>query len=757
MRILIEEHQYPATEEILEVVSELGPTIGVGGKVSVGYVGYYYNAAIKDCVFILPKVVLDESGKVFGKHNPQDIIYLEKKGNPLEDDERKFIYNLSVWIYRAISVFKERNKNSKIVLHERISQIGHGRRILSNTFLDILLSLLQFNKDNQDFFFFVIKNIHSGHNKINWTKTISHAQAYLQNGTPIYLKPVNKRKQINFDEELMVIYFSILNYIHKEYGFPFDSECHYDVINDHQFKSYLKGMGKARLQAIKYKYFSDKALELWDLCYAFFDEARQIAINTKQKEYLLVKSFEIVFEDIIDDLLGGRNDELPKDLQEQLDGKRVDHMFRYSALTESSADKIYYIGDSKYYKRNSQIGREALYKQFTYARNVIQWNLDLFLDDGKINEQIEERRKGTDMLRDAETEGYNIIPNFFISAQQRDLKMHSEITWVDKENKEFTSRQFHNRLFDRDTLLVAHYDVNFLYVVSLYGKKNEGLKQGWRNKVKDQFRREIQSMLDYHFQFHVMTPHEHVDGQEVLQQNFKEILGKVFQPYPNGINGQKFYSLALEKPETIENERDRMAVKAENALILDLLEPYFEIVECKIGEDKRDKLTTPPPDGVLWATGDEMVLFIVKEGAQFERAIKLLESTKQVGIALKNDGAVLQLVEGFTKAKFLVIHNKGDKQMIFRIVGSGPKLIPGTQVGNIVTTKNGEELYLVYEIDPTVRYELGELDMDVIVKGGKGYHPQLWPLSKVLKNLDVSSQSIEDEKITNNTCNANIK
>lgn len=30
-------------------------------------------------------------------------------------------------------------------------------------------------------------------------------------------------------------------------------------------------------------------------------------------------------------------------------------------------------------------------------------------------------------------------------------------------------------------------------------------------------------------------------------------------------------------------------------------------------------------------------------------------------------------------------------------------------------------------------------------------------MSKVLKILDVSSQSIEDEKITNNTCNANIK
>ena len=53
MRILIEGHQYQATEEILKVVSELGPTIGVKGCVSVGYVGYYYNANINDCVLTI--------------------------------------------------------------------------------------------------------------------------------------------------------------------------------------------------------------------------------------------------------------------------------------------------------------------------------------------------------------------------------------------------------------------------------------------------------------------------------------------------------------------------------------------------------------------------------------------------------------------------------------------------------------------------------------------------------------------------------
>ena len=735
MRILIEEHLYQATEDILKVVSELGPTIGVGGKVSIGYVGYYYNANIQDCVFILPKVLLDEQGRAFQKYNPEDIVHLEDRNNPLNEEERHFVYELSVWIYRAISVFKERNKDTQIVLHERVAQIGHGQHRMSNTFLDILLSLIQFYQDNQDFFFFTIKNLHSGHNKINWTKTIAHSQAYMQGNSPVYLNPTNKRRQVNFDEELMVIYFSILNYIHREYGFPFETECHYDTISNQQFASYLKGMGKARLQQIRYKYFSDKALELWNLCFAFFDEARQIVVNTKQREYLLVKSFEIVFEDIIDELIGSKNNELPTELKDQADGKQVDHIYRYKALTETSTDNIYYIGDSKYYKRNTRIGKEALYKQFTYARNVVQWNLNLFLDDNRRAEQKVELQAGTGMLRDETTEGYNIIPNFFISAQQRDLEMHSDITWVDRENKDFTSRQFHNRLFDRDTLLVCHYDVNFLYVVALYGRKNEGMKTAWREKVRAQFRKEIQSMLDNHFQFHIMTARKFVNGEEVLRQNFKQVLGKVFKPYPNATNEQCFYSLALEKPETIKDEKQRAATIEENKNIKQLLGEHFEILECKIGEDRRNELTTPTPEAQCGISNKDLVLLITKEGVHFDKNIQLLETTKRIGIALKMDGAVLQLVEGFTKASILIIHNKSNKHHAYRLAEKGPRLVPAGGAPEMVVTKQGEDLYLVYDVDLTEGQpplDLGELDLKPITKGGDSYSPHLLPLSSLL-------------------------
>lgn len=103
---------------------------------------------------------------------------------------------------------------------------------------------------------FTVKNLHRGNNKINWTKTISHSSAFMQeNGAPVYLKLVNKKRIVNYEEELFVIYYSILNYLNEEYGFQTPINIQYELITGKQFKEYLKGMGKMRLMQIKYKYF----------------------------------------------------------------------------------------------------------------------------------------------------------------------------------------------------------------------------------------------------------------------------------------------------------------------------------------------------------------------------------------------------------------------------------------------------------------------------------------------------------------------
>lgn len=54
MRILIEEYQYNVSD-VHDVLYGIDAMENVEGKVSIHYVGYYYNALLGDCVFILPK------------------------------------------------------------------------------------------------------------------------------------------------------------------------------------------------------------------------------------------------------------------------------------------------------------------------------------------------------------------------------------------------------------------------------------------------------------------------------------------------------------------------------------------------------------------------------------------------------------------------------------------------------------------------------------------------------------------------------
>ena len=617
MQIIFEEHQYEVAkvQKTLEGITTLQD---VEQKISVGYVGYYYNPTIEDCVFILPKVLLTDKNKqevlanVKSKETgedilPEDIITPDGQDKHLSKDYRKFLYEFAVWIYRSLCVYRKLNEKSKAIYYRQLPQEGKGRRRETNTYLDIVLSLIRFNRENQNFFLFSIKNLHSGLNKINWAKTISRSQALIQQGEVLYLNPVNKKRQVNYEEELFIIFFSILNYLNDAYGFRTPINCNYELIKGKQFEAYRNGMGKTRLRQIRYKYFSDKTLQLWDLCFAFFDASHRIAVNTDQREYLIAKSFEHVFEAMIDELIGEKNP--PRGLKEQADGKRVDHMYTYYGLThgDDQDDEIYYIGDSKYYKSGHPLGHESVYKQYTYARNVIQWNIDLFMK-GQHEGWTEEEREaylqdkeeyGKIRLRDDQqdplTEGYNVIPNFFISAfvdkerryiaskniEGHPFRKNGEV--VRDGNGEivpqtYTSFQFEDRLFDRDTLILSHYDVNFLYVLYLYARNKQNEKAAWRTEVREIFRREIRRVLQERFDFYALMSKGNVlAGEQFIKDYYKELQGKLYRPYGD----RNLYALALEKHEgtaTQESEAYR------------LLSEFFEIKSVTLGENPKEPL-----------------------------------------------------------------------------------------------------------------------------------------------------------------------
>ena len=574
MKLLIEEYQYNA-KDVVDVLDGLFTLQDVDNKISVNYVGYYYNPSdkVRDCVFVLPKVLIDEHGLVFGKYDPASLIHLDRDEQEEDEDkrlkphERKFLYEFAVWIHRAIVVYNTANENNGIVLRREIESDGNGAKKKSNTLLDVILALIRFNKENRSFFTFILKNIHSGFNKINWGKTISSTAAVVQGEEPIYLNPVNKKRQVNFDEELIVIFFSILNYVAERFGFRTEIPFGFKLITGNQFERYINGFGMRRLRQIKYKYYSDIAVRLWDLCYAFFDKTYQIKMSTSQSEYLLVKSFHIVFEAIIDELIGDKD--VPKGLQEQEDGKLVDHFYTYKGLISNREEEndVYYIGDSKYYKIGSDPKGEAVYKQYTYARNVIQWNLNLFLDE-KSKDSEKDRYKNI-RLRDDITEGYNVIPNFFVSANINPATLSYKDKTEEHKKQPPISRHFNNRLYDRDTLILSHYDVNFLFVLSLYARNNAGAKEAYKSSVREKFRESIQKILNDHFTFYAMEAHPDVDSEKYIREHFKDVVGKVFNPYQN----ENIYSLALDMSDP------------ESQPLLDKFKEDFYVAECRLGEE----------------------------------------------------------------------------------------------------------------------------------------------------------------------------
>ena len=56
------------------------------------------------------------------------------------------------------------------------------------------------------------------------------------------------------------------------------------------------------------------------------------------------------------------------------------NLYRYYGLTKDKKE-VYYIGDSKYYPLGATISDTAVAKQYTYARNLVQYHMDLFNSD----------------------------------------------------------------------------------------------------------------------------------------------------------------------------------------------------------------------------------------------------------------------------------------------------------------------------------------------------------------------------------------
>ena len=756
MKILIEGYQYQEAD-VKHILQGFEPYT-MNGKTKIDYVGYFFSKEIGDCIFFLPKVLMNERNEIRFHEalTPEKILDLDValKNEWVKKDDYDFLSQFSVWIFRAIKEFYRLNPNSEILLHKSFSLLDRSDDEKDATLLDIILSLIRFNNENQDFFMFTIKNIHSGYNKINWNKTISQSAAVMQHKIPIYLDPVNKKKQINFDEELLIIFFSILAHVNGKYGFRTPINYNYELISEVIFENYLAGYGLIRLRQIKYKYFSDKALQLWNLCYTFFEAAEKINSSSQDCDYLIARNFNIVFESIIDELIGDDKTKIDASLKDQPDGKIVDHIFRYSSLINES--DIYYIGDSKYYKIGGSLGGNSIYKQYTYAKNIIQFNIDWFFEDKQNNRTGDDCRAKVH-YRDELTEGYNITPNFFISAEVRDSLSYADDVIKPREKEKDRQKifQFENRLFDRDTLWLSHYDINFLYIIALYARSNIYEKQLFKEKAQKEFKQKITELINSQYEFCVLEPRMGYSLQRAIDINFKRLYGKVFRPYVD----RNILILALQKG------------AAEHQEVKDEIKPYFYIHKgYEIGKDVDETLSTAQRVRTQFATYVQQDNFVDRVAAEaevkygtverifndsevgrkdilddnhlsadvVEQALPLEQETVLVGyydgdahfaeirknllyyVRIGFRRGSLRIEPDTKRCKYLFLHNKS-KYYMFKLTGDAPRLFTGKQLmeKNFLVRKP-EESYLGFDLASADPVEFDNIDIQKAIIRGIG-------------------------------------
>lgn len=692
MKLIVEEAHYRTNlYDLLPAIQNLDDGEDSGGKwYKSTNVGYCYLDG--DCVFFVPKVVMDETRKIFGRYAPDDILnfteFCEKHRNEpgysaLEDDYG-FLYEFSTWVYRSLCVYDDTNKDNKIVKKHNSAILGNTDQEAHNSYLDIMLSLVRFAEEHKDYFVFETQERHRGMDNISWGRTIATSQALVQDGVPVYLNPVNRHNEIDFDEELMVIFFSILNYLNHQHGQPVDIPPYYELIDDEDFEDYVKSdYGMMRLEQIRYKYFSDIQLEIWNLCYTFFERAQSINAESKEVECMLASDYDNVFEAMIDYLIS--DEELNGSvLKSQPDKKKVDHIYSHEGLV--SNQQIYYIGDSKYYQQGNVLDDYSIFKQYTYARNVIQLNISALLGDlSKKKDPIAKRYK---TYRDAETEGYNITPNFFVRG-----KVYENHDYSDKDisysGDEKPQMHFKNRLFDRDTLLLQYYDVNFLFILTVYARDDRFEQLSFREKVRKLFREKIVKYLDDNFSFYQILVDED-DISDFVEHYFRKIEGKVFS-FEHVDRGRillyaecKNQKNACSDSDTVDENRDAH-VFGDVLIIPSRGKRYlYKVRPIALGKDDYQRVELPVDDYAL--------VGYCKDADH----LAWIEQNDIYNLRYRQRGKVLKVNDYLLYASYLILHSEDGPNRLFRIAGEAPCLVKKEDLPQGEYKPSSSDEYLVY-------------------------------------------------------------
>lgn len=483
MRILIEGQRYP-TDFLHQLLEHELFYIVKGTEGIITHVGYFHALHLDEVIYFLPKVFF-WNNLALGQFDTMQIAQYRIEDNSELEKKYSWIKRLLILFYKSLTTYKRRctdslliQKNDSIDLHSNIGEQEF-------TYLDLMLSFFNFYKKNHHLTAFqTVYRRNKQAKRPNWTKTIQKTQPlFNKKGQPIYTNIYNKKKIQNREEDLITIFLSILNHFQKTYklkNIRIDENFH--LYTENKF-SWLQKYGQTLLSKIKYRYFSDQLKSMYRLCELYLSKTNKALSRKSKSEYIIVRNYNLIFEDMVDYLLTDSDlDENIQALKQNKDGKIIDHLFEYDSLIDNSA--VHYIGDSKYYKPDNEVKGINLYKQFTYAKNVIQLHINL-LNEKKLPRHLR--------YRDELTEGYNITPNFFIYGfipvdNNRELIISFDSHHLESKGDIKKTSHFPTRLFDRDTLFVHQYQLNFLFILKAYTIKRQSIIRNFRTQSKKLFR-----------------------------------------------------------------------------------------------------------------------------------------------------------------------------------------------------------------------------------------------------------------------------
>jgi hypothetical protein len=531
MKILIEGEKYPL-ELLQEIFVDPKFYHQENQEGIIFSVGYYHSYDNGELVYMLPKVFMADSQKTVFGINKDELVQLEKSETFKHKDEYNWIRQVSVYFYNSLLEFRRRNKFTSIVQSSLSSNLNTNIGKQEYSYLDLLLSFVNFYKKNNNTILFKHVDYKSQQARNpSWERTIKKSIPLItQDKQPIYNILRNKKKVVNNEEELLIYFFSILNKFNEEHNLYLQIDKSYSILKGSKFKLLQKN-GLSKLRKIKYRYFNDTLKKMYHLCEIYFSQTDTSSISRKKEEFISVNNYNLVFEDMIDKLFTDRIIEKEtadgtslKNLKYNDDGKIIDHVFDYQSILDTSV--IFYIGDSKYYKSDNTAGKVSKYKQFTYAKNVIQYNIDLLNETGEYyTEQIR--------YRDDITEGYNITPNFFIYGYISNYKNFFETELIPKGDI-VKSFHFKDRLFDRDTLFVHQYKINFLYVLKAYTQFGKQTIEKFRTETKTMFRNNfVEFFSNKDKSKFELYEYQQDNIEHFIETNFRLVNGKCFKTIDN--------------------------------------------------------------------------------------------------------------------------------------------------------------------------------------------------------------------------------